>query len=363
MSGLNSSGFPAGMAQSPDEDTEPHVQRLFIGPYRETCMGSQDLKLAWGLVYIHQPRAMNLMAIFITHNQTATKVPPTKVGLEKDIQKLFEKNLEEILNIKFLATEYSTSFGGRIDSLGIDNNGSPVIIEYKKGQNDSVINQGLSYLRWLLDHKADFEALVRRKEIDIEIDWASPRVICVAESYNKFDLDTADLLPMNIELLRYQLYDHDLLLVEPEVQRKVKISTSEVFEQGEKQKRVFKDKIHYTVDDHVKSASPDAQKLFSSLKEQISALDESIIEEAKAKYIAYKLTTNFCDVVVLRDSLKIFLNVPSGHLDDPESIARDLTKPKPIGHWGNGDYEVKIESEADLEKAIPLVRQSYTYNK
>lgn len=303
------------------------------------------------------------MAIFFTKNESAKKIPPVKVGLEKDVQKIFEKNLEEILNIKFLATEYSTSFGGRIDSLGIDNNGSPVIIEYKKGQNDSVINQGLSYLRWLLDHKADFEALVHKMNINADIDWASPRVICVAESYNKFDLDTADLLPMNIELLRYQLYEDNILLVEPEVQRKVKISTSEVFERGEKRKREFKDHVHYTVVDHLKSASPKLQEIFSMLKEQISALDESIIEEAKAKYIAYKLTTNFCDVVILRDALKIFLNIPSGELDDPDGIARDLTKPKPIGHWGNGDYEVKLEREEDIPKIMFLIKQSYTYNK
>ena len=301
------------------------------------------------------------MAIFFTKNEIAKKIPPVKVGLEKDVQVLFEKNLEEILNIKFLATEYSTSFGGRIDSLGIDNNGSPVIIEYKKGQNDNVINQGLSYLRWLLDHKADFEVLVHQANSEINIDWASPRVICVAESYNKFDLDTADLLPMNIELLRYQLYGNDILLVEPEVQRKVKISTSEIF--GEKQKREFKEQIHYTVDDHLKTANPKVQKLFSVLKEQISALDESIIEEAKAKYVAYKLTTNFCDVVVLHDALKIFLNIPSGELNDPNNIARDLTKPKPIGHWGNGDYEVRMEHEEDITKIMALIEQSYIYNK
>ncbi|PIS41269.1 MAG: hypothetical protein COT25_04030 [Candidatus Kerfeldbacteria bacterium CG08_land_8_20_14_0_20_42_7] len=52
-----------------------------------------------------------------------------------------------ILNINFLASEYSMSFGGRIDSFGIDKNGSPVIVEYKRNQNDNVINQGLSYLR------------------------------------------------------------------------------------------------------------------------------------------------------------------------------------------------------------------------
>ena len=96
------------------------------------------------------------MALFFTPNGTAKKIPTVKVGLEKDIQNLFEKNLNEILDIQFLATEYSTSFGGRIDTVGIDNNGSPVIIEYKRSQNDNVINQGLSYLRWLLDHKDAF---------------------------------------------------------------------------------------------------------------------------------------------------------------------------------------------------------------
>ncbi len=303
------------------------------------------------------------MALFFTANTTTKKIPTVKVGLEKDVQKLFEKNLDEILNIRFLATEYSTSFGGRIDSLGIDNNGSPVIIEYKRSQNDNVINQGLSYLRWLLDHKDSFEALVRKMNIDIQIDWASPRVICVAESYNKFDLDTADLLPMDIELLRYRFYENDILLLEPEVQRKVKISTSEIFGKGGKQKREFKDKIQHTVDDHLKLASDHIKELFAILKENISALDESIIEEPKAKYIAYKLTTNFCDIVVLRDSLKIFLNIPSGKLDDPSSIARDLTKPKFIGHWGNGDYEVKLDKKDDVDRVIELIRQSYAYNK
>ena len=103
--------------------------------------------------------------------------------------------------------------------------------------------------------------------------------------------------------------------------------------------------------------------MFAILKEKISALDDLIIEEPKSKYIAYKLTTNFCDVVVLRDALKIFLNIPSGELNDPSGLARDLTKPKPIGHWGNGDYEVKLEKKEDIENIMELIKQSYTYNK
>lgn len=303
------------------------------------------------------------MAIYSITNSTAKKIPPVKVGLEKDIQKIFEKNLEEILDITFLASEYSTSFGGRMDTLGIDHNGSPVIIEYKRGQNDSVINQGLSYLRWLLDHKADFEALTHRLNITTPIDWASPRVICVAESYNKFDLDTADLLPMDIELLRYRMYENGTLLVEPEVQRKIKISTSEIFEKVEKQKTEFKENIRHTIEDHLKAASPHTRELFATIKEKISALDESIIEEPKAHYIAYKLTTNFVDIVVQRDSLKISLNIPSGQLNDPMNIARDLANPKPVGHLGNGDYEVKLDKTEDVDAVMALIRQSYEYNK
>src|SRR4030042_5874806 len=128
------------------------------------------------------------MPLFKLRTLKCEKLETDRSGKEKVIQKVFEENLSTILNVDFLKTEHVTS-SGRIDTLGIDKNGSPVIIEYKRNQNDNVINQGLSYLRWLLDHKADFEILCRNKKIDTEIDWDSPRVICIAASYNKFDID------------------------------------------------------------------------------------------------------------------------------------------------------------------------------
>ncbi len=303
------------------------------------------------------------MALFKINNSKVEKLSITAISKEKDIQKLFEDNLLTILNVDFLASEYSTSFGGRIDTLGIDKNGSPVIIEYKRNQNDNVINQGLSYLRWLLDHKADFEILCRNRNINIEIDWSSPRVICVAESYNKFDLDTVEILPIKIELLKYRIYENNILLVDSETQRAVRISTSKIYQKGKKDKETIRLQKEYTIDMHLKIASKQIKELFMRLKEMISGLDEAIIEEAKAKYIAYKLTTNFVDIVIQKNSIKAFLNVPSGKLNDPYGIARDLTKPKPIGHWGNGDYEVIVKNEDELNKLFELIKQSYNYNK
>lgn len=303
------------------------------------------------------------MALFKIQNSTISKLVVKDLGLEKDLQKLFENNLEEILNIDFLAHEYSTGWGGRMDTLGIDKNGSPCIIEYKKNQNDNVINQGLSYLRWLLDHKADFEILCKDKDIKVDIDWDSPRVICVAESYNKFDIDTADILPINIELLRYRIYENDILYLEPENYQKIKISTSGIIKKSKNQKEkheVLQKK--YSIDDHLKKTDENIRSLFYKLREKIISLDEEITEEPKKLYIAYKTSTNFADVIVYAKELRIALNVRSGFLKDPKGITTDFTKPKK-GHWGNGDYEVKLKDEKDLESVFLLIKQSYDLNK
>src|SRR5438105_15374006 len=89
------------------------------------------------------------------------ELPGHSVAIEKSLQELIEKHLETFLGIRFLATEHSTgkTHGGRIDTLGLDENNCPVIIEYKRATNENVMNQGLYYLDWLLDHKAEFTLL------------------------------------------------------------------------------------------------------------------------------------------------------------------------------------------------------------
>lgn len=59
------------------------------------------------------------MPIFKITNQKAKKLSSSKINKERDIQNLFEDNLDEILNIDFLASEFSTTAGGRIDTLGV----------------------------------------------------------------------------------------------------------------------------------------------------------------------------------------------------------------------------------------------------
>ena len=67
--------------------------------------------------------------------------------------------------------------------MGTDENYCPVILEYKRNKNENVINQGLFYLDWLMDHKADFKLLTIEKlgaKTADKIDWSLPCVICIA---------------------------------------------------------------------------------------------------------------------------------------------------------------------------------------
>ena len=115
---------------------------------------------------------------------------PSEVILEKEMQTLIEQNMETFFGVRFLESEYTVT-NGRMDSIGIDENNSPVIFEYKRSQNENVINQGLFYLDWLLDHKADFKLLVIEKlgmEAANHIDWSVPCVICIAHNFTKYDL-------------------------------------------------------------------------------------------------------------------------------------------------------------------------------
>lgn len=140
--------------------------------------------------------------------------------LEKQLQELVERNMEQIFGIKFLATEYSFDDGdsvGRIDSLGIDSDNRPVIIEYKLSKNSNVINQSLYYINWLKKHKAEFELLVLEKlgkEAKEMIDWyLEPRAICIAEQFNKYDNGAVQQMNANIELYQYYLYGKIMILL------------------------------------------------------------------------------------------------------------------------------------------------------
>ena len=96
--------------------------------------------------------------------------------------------------------------------------------------------------------------------------------------------------------------------------------------------------------------------LFEILDKRIMNLSPDVNREFKKLYIAYKLDTNFVDVVVLKQKLRISLNMKFSEIYDPYNMCRDITG---LGRWGNGDVELYFEHTSDIDKVMELIEQSY----
>jgi len=282
------------------------------------------------------------------------------VAVEKSLQTLIESNLENFLGVRFLASEYATgkTHGGRIDTLGLDENGCPVIIEYKRALNENVINQGLFYLDWLLDHKAEFTLLIVKafgQPIADKIEWTAPRLVCIAGDFTKYDEHAVGLINRSIELIRYRRYGPDLLLLEL-----VNAKTASI---------VDKPASHTLKPPTAKGADKTASELlaqaenkladrFGMLRAMLLALGDDVQENTLKNYFAFKRIKNFACVEVHPGTgqLLVYVKVNPELIKLEAGFTRDVRK---IGHFGTGDLEIRISSNDDLKRAEPLIVKSY----
>ncbi len=149
-------------------------------------------------------------------DSTVEELKPSEAALERNLQTCIEKNMQAFFGVRFLRSEYPIA-NGRMDSIGIDENNCPAIFEYKRSVNENVINQGLFYLSWLLDHKDSFKLLVLESlgmEAAQAIDWSAPCVICIARDFTKYDLHAVEVMRQNIKLVKYKKYADGLILFE-----------------------------------------------------------------------------------------------------------------------------------------------------
>ncbi|MBB5417075.1 DUF5655 domain-containing protein [Paraburkholderia atlantica] len=307
---------------------------------------------------------MSDLQLFRLSNGTASELPTQAAKLEKQLQGLVEANMQTFLGVRFLASEYVTgkTHRGRIDSLGLDENGCPVIIEYKRHSNENVINQGLFYLDWLLDHQAEFRWLVMEKlgkDVADEIEWAGTRLLCIAADFTRYDQHAVQQIPRNIELIRYKLFGDELLLLElvnaqsvPDVTA-VKPAQAALAAEPEKPKAGGKDK---SVDEQLAVASAEIRDLYAQLTSAVAALGDDVQEKRVKLYTAFRRLKNFACVIVYPNRLVVTLKLDPASVEMEEGFSRDVSQ---VGHWGTGDVELTLRGQADLERARPLLERSY----
>jgi predicted transport protein len=303
---------------------------------------------------------MSDIKIFRLSGDSVTELEGRSAEIEKSLQTLIEKHLETFLGVRFLATEYSTgkTHGGRIDTLGIDENGCPVIIEYKRAVNENVINQGLFYLDWLMDHKAEFKLLVLErldKEAADRIEWSSPRLLCVAGDFTKYDSHAVQQINRNIELIRYRYYGKDLLLFDL-----VNATTASSIPQLTTSTTTKSKTTYKTVTEYLEQSDSQLKDLYEALKSYLLALGDDVQEKTLLYYIAFKRIKNFACIECYPTANKLLVfvkvNPDTVNLVAEAGFLRDVRK---IGHFGTGDLEITIKSADDFERAKPYILKSY----
>lgn len=239
----------------------------------------------------------------------------------------------------------------------MDYEGTPTVIEYKRAENENVINQGLYYVSWLVEHRGDFELAAQRKlGRDLEVNWSHPRLIVIAQSYAKWDTYAVNRMGDGIELWRYTLYGAELLHLELIYGQQRTIPVPPITTSATQDAKA---ETAYTLEYHLEKGSEKVQRLFHELRDGILALaseEGEIIETPNKLYIGYRHGKNFCEVQFQSRSLKLHLDIPYSLLQDEQNLTRDVSG---VGHWGTGDVELKVENAEDIPYALELIKQAY----
>lgn len=98
------------------------------------------------------------------------------------------------------------------------------------------------------------------------------------------------------------------------------------------------------------------QMLYEQLNRQILNISADVTREFKKMYIAYKLDTNFVDVVVGKNYLQLYINLNFDEVNDPENKCENVTQ---TGHHGNGNVSIRIEHSDEIDYAMNIIQQAY----
>lgn len=313
---------------------------------------------------------MSDIKLFSFNGPNVTELAGAAVQVEKSLQKLFEANLEALLGIRFLASEHSTGavHGGRIDTLGVDEDNSPVIIEYKRSVNENVINQGLFYLDWLLDHRKEFQWLVMERlgpEVAKTVDWTAPRLLCIAGDFTRYDEHAVKQIARNIELIRYRKFGENLLMIElvhapksartfgPVVSKATTTEASPKVESDDSDP-YWRNRMSY----RLSQSSSELRDIYDAVQQFILGLGDDVQVKELQQYTGFKRLKNFVCLQIYPQARSVvaYLKVNPSAVELEEGFSRDVRN---IGHHGTGDLELSLKSMLDFEKAQALLRRAY----
>jgi len=268
---------------------------------------------------------------------------------EKEIQRAFEENLNELEDgLEFIASFLSVGTG-IIDTLAVDEDDNAVIIEFKKmGDFDQdALIQLMDYYSWFVmdeNHQNYLNEIIRKKKPKFS-SINNLRLIAVVSHVNDRIKNACWALTPSIKLVSYSLFEDSK--GEVHVIPKEILDTSKG---GEKLVRPPK-----TEEEHLKKYS-DMKPLYLLLKEKILEIDKNIIfNPAPQNYIGFRRNRMFVTVRIYRDNIWLDLRIKPKDVNNNPRI-KDWV---PSKDWSYCEIYFKKEINDEL---MNLIRICYEKN-
>lgn len=301
------------------------------------------------------------MALFKNEAGILEKVKEVPFALEKEIQRLFEGNLDKIMGLQFVRSEFPVK-DKRIDTLAYDlESNSFIIIEYKRDRSTSVIDQGFSYLSLMLENRADF--ILEYNEVfnsttlkRDDVDWSQSKVVFVSTHFTPNQIQATNFKDLAIELWEVKQYSNNSILISQIKKSSGAESIKPLTKQNEVLNKIASEIKVYTEESHYEGISEPIIELYEKFKNSILNLGDNISIAPLKHYIGFRVNKNIADILIQKSQLKIWINLKKGQLDDPKNLTKDMSN---TGHLGNGDYELIVKDDSNLEYIMSLVKQSY----
>jgi predicted transport protein len=215
----------------------------------------------------------------------------------------------------------------------------------------------------MLENKAEFlveynESLSRSLKRD-DIDWSQSRVAFVAPNFTENQKMAVNFQDVAIELWEVRKYDQEIVSFN-QIRKTSKESIKQIAENGGEMEEVAKEIKVYTEEDQLSKAGEEMVELYEQIKERLLAFGDLEIVPTKV-YLNFKLNGKaVTDFTFMKKNIYQRLNLKKGKLDDPRNLFMDVSSK---GHWGNGEYEAKLDENVDIDYLMSLVKQSYNFHK
>ncbi len=276
---------------------------------------------------------------------------------EKELQTLIEQNLGELFDgLVFIGSEIELQ-RKELDTLAYSKeNEGIVIIEYKKGSNSGIVDQGMAYLSLVHENKEFLELKIEKKLGNtLKIDWKSTRIIFIANRFDDFQIKASAIKGVPFELWAYDLYDGLLALRRiEEPTTRTSFNTLIQDKKGEYEK-MSQEIETYDLEYHLKKTKIELRPVFERYRQGIMAFGPEVSEVIDQKTgITYKNNKiSFIRFEFRSDHFNAIFKEKAGFVD-PKHLSVDIRSNK----WGF-ERLVEVSSMHNFDDVNYLLKQAY----